>query len=78
MMIVDGEARRALLELRRAGRVFGYIGPEDAFVATTGKNRFDAGSMFRSTPGEARVRAMFGDVRHSLAMLKRLRTELDG
>lgn len=75
-MIVDGEARRILLELRQAGRVFGYVGPEDAFVAATGKDRFEPGSMFRATSGEQRVRAMFDDVCASLAMLKRLRAAL--
>jgi hypothetical protein len=76
-MILDGEARRILLELRQAGRVFGYVGPEDAFVAATGKNRFEPGSMFRSITGEQRVRAMFDDVCASLAVLRRLRSALD-
>jgi len=75
-MILDGEARRLLLVLRRAGRVFGYVGPEDAFIAATGKNRFEPGSMFRSISGEQRVRAMFDEVRASLAMLSRLRAAL--
>lgn len=75
-MILDGEARRLLLELRRSGRVFGYVGPEDALIAATGKNRFESGSMFRSISGEQRVRAMFDDVRASLAVLKRLRAAL--
>ncbi|MEA3030402.1 MAG: hypothetical protein QOG13_1727 [Sphingomonadales bacterium] len=75
-MIVSGDVRRILLELRQAGRVFGYVGPEDAFVAATGKNKFEPGSMFRSTGGEQRVRAMFDDVCASLAVLKRLRTAL--
>lgn len=76
-MILNGEARRILLELRQAGRVFGYVGPEDAFVAATGKDKFEPGSMFRSTSGEQRVRAMFDDVCASLAMLKRLRAALN-
>jgi hypothetical protein len=76
-MVLDGEARRILLELRQAGRVFGYVGAEDAFVAATGKNKFEPGSMFRSTSGEQRVRAMFDDVCASLAMLKRLRAALN-
>jgi hypothetical protein len=75
-MVVDGEVRRILLELRQAGRVFGYVGPEDAFVAATGKNRFEPGSMFRATSGEQRVRAMFDDVCASLAVLRRLRAAL--
>lgn len=76
-MVVDGDLRRLLLELRQAGRVLGYIGPEDAFVAATGKNRFEAGSMFRSVSGEQRVRTMFDDVCAGLAVLRRLRSALD-
>jgi len=75
-MILDSEVRRLLLELRQAGRVFGYVGAEDAFIAATGKNKFEPGSMFRSTGGEERVRAMFDDVCASLAVLKRLRASL--
>jgi hypothetical protein len=78
ILVIGPDARRALLELRQAGRVFGYIGPEDAFIAATAKNRFEAGSMFRSTSGEQRARAMFDDVRASLAVLKRLRAALGG
>jgi hypothetical protein len=76
-MAIGSEVRRALLELRRQGKVFGYVGPEDAFVAATGKNRFEAGSMFRSISGEERVRAMFDDVCAGLSVLRRLRTALD-
>jgi hypothetical protein len=67
------DVRRALLELRQAGRVFAYLGTDEVLVAVTGKNRFEPGGMFRSTPGDARVRAMFDDVRASLATLARLR-----
>lgn len=76
-MMIGADVRRLLLELRQAGRVFGYVGPEDAFVAATGKNRFEAGSMFRSVSGEQRVRAMFDDVCGGLAVLKRLRAALN-
>jgi Protein of unknown function (DUF3137) len=76
-MLIDGEVRRLLLELRQAGRVLGYVGPEDAFIAATGKNKFEAGSMFRSVSGEQRVRAMFDDVCAGLATLRRLRAALD-
>jgi Protein of unknown function (DUF3137) len=76
MMLVGADLRRLLLELRRQGRVFGYVGPEDAFVAATGRNRFEAGSMFRSVSGEQRVRAMFDDVCAGLAVLRRLRAAL--
>lgn len=75
-MVIGAELRRLLLELRQAGRVLAYIGPEDVFVAATGKNRFEAGSMFRSTSGEQRVRAMFDDVCAGLTTLRRLRAAL--
>jgi hypothetical protein len=75
-MTIGGDVRRLLLELRQSGRVFGYIGGEDAFIAATGKNKFEAGSMFRSVSGEERVRAMFDDVCAGLAILKRLRAAL--
>jgi uncharacterized protein DUF3137 len=75
-MLIGSDLRRLLLELRQAGRVLAYVGPEDAFVAATGKNRFEAGSMFRSVSGEQRVRAMFDDVCAGLAVLKRLRAAL--
>jgi hypothetical protein len=76
-MTIGADARRALLELRQRGRVFGYVGPEGVFVAATGKNRFEAGSMFRRVSGEQRVRAMFDDVCAGLSVLKRLRAALD-
>jgi hypothetical protein len=76
-MLIGGEIRRLLLELRQAGRVLAYVGPEDAFVAATGKNKFEPGSMFRSVSGEQRVRAMFDDVCAGLAVLKRLRAALN-
>jgi hypothetical protein len=75
-LLIDSEVRRLLLELRQAGRVFGYVGQGDMLVAVTGKDRFEPGGMFRSTPGEARVRAMFDDVCASLATLRRLRAAL--
>ncbi|HYI64674.1 MAG TPA: DUF3137 domain-containing protein [Allosphingosinicella sp.] len=75
--LLGTDVRRALIELRQAGRVFGYVGPEDILIAATGKNRFEAGSMFRSTGGEQRVRAMFDDVCASLAILRKLRTSLN-
>ena len=50
--------------------MFGYVGPEDAFVAAPGKNRFEPGSMFRAVSGEQRVRPMFDDVCASLATLR--------
>ncbi len=77
MSLLGTDLRRKLLDLRQAGRVFAYVGPEDAFVAATAKNKFEAGSMFRATAGEARVRAMFDDVCASLAVLRTLKAGLD-
>jgi hypothetical protein len=76
-MTIGADVRRVLLDLRQKGKVFGYVGPEDIFVAATGKNRFEAGSMFRRVGGEQRVRAMFDDVCAGLSVLKRLRAALD-
>lgn len=75
--LIGSDVRRALLELRQAGRVFAYVGPEDVLVAATGKDRFEAGSMFRSSPGQERARAMFDDLCASLAVLRRLKRALD-
>lgn len=77
LSLLGTDVRRELLALRQAGRVFAYVGPEDIFVAATGKNKFEAGSMFRSTGGEARVRTMFDDVCASLAVLRTLKAGLD-
>lgn len=76
-MAIGADVRRLLLDLRQQGKVFGYLGGEDAFVAATGKNKFEAGSMFRKVTGEERVRAMFDDVCAGLSVLKRLRAALD-
>jgi hypothetical protein len=71
--VLDAGLRRQLLELRQSGRVFGYVGPADALVAVTGKNRFEPGSMFRSRTGQERARMMFDDVCASMQLLKRLK-----
>lgn len=75
-LLVDSALRARLLDLRKAGRVFAYIGPEEALVAASGKDRFEPGSMFRSRPGEDRVRGMFDDVCASLTVLKDLKARL--
>lgn len=75
-MTVGSDLRRALLELRQAGRVFGYIGPEDVLIAGWGRNRFEAGSMFKPIPGDQRVRAMLEDVCAALATLERFKAAL--
>ena len=75
-MVVGSAVRRALLDLREGGRVFGYIGAEEVLIAGWGRNRFEPGSMFRAIPGEERVRHMLEDVCAGLAMLERLRAAL--
>jgi Protein of unknown function (DUF3137) len=75
-LLFDTAFRARLLELRKAGRVFVYVGPEEALVAASGKDRFEPGSMLRSRPGEERVRLMFDDVCASLALLKELKAKL--
>jgi hypothetical protein len=76
MMVIGSDFRRALLELRQAGRVFAYIGPEEVLVAGWGRNRFEPGSMFRAVPGEERVRDMVEDVCAGLATLERLKAAI--
>ena len=75
-LLIGSDVRRTLLELRQAGKVFAYIGGEDAFVAVAGKNRFEPGGMFRPTPSDQRIRAMFDDVCASVALLERLKAVL--
>lgn len=77
MSLLGSDIRRKLLELRQAGRVFAYVGAEDAFVAATAKNKFEAGSMFRATAGEERVRRMFDEVCEALGHLRALKAGLD-
>lgn len=75
-LLFDTAFRARLLELRKAGRVFVYAGPDEALVAAAGKDRFEPGSMLRSRPGEERVRLMFDDVCASLALLRELKAKL--
>ncbi|HEX8571377.1 MAG TPA: DUF3137 domain-containing protein [Allosphingosinicella sp.] len=75
-LLSDAAFRARLLELRQAGRVFVYAGPEEAVVAATGKDRFEPGSMLRSRPGEERVKLMFEDVCASLDLLRELKKKL--
>lgn len=72
-LVFGSDLRRQLLELREAGRVFVYVGPEDAMIAATSKNRYEAGSMFRRRTGAERVRTMFDDLRGALASLRALK-----
>lgn len=75
-LLFDPAFRARLLELRAAGRVCVYAGPEEALVAANGKDRFEPGSMLRSRPGEERVRLMFDDVCASLELLRELKKKL--
>ena len=76
LALIGSDVRAKLLALREAGRVFAYVGPEDIFVAATGKDKFEAGSMFRSTGGQERVRRMFDEVCESLGHLRALKAAL--
>jgi hypothetical protein len=69
--------RARLLEMREEGRVFVYVSPEEVLLAAwdTG-NRFEPGSMFRSRPGEERVKRMFDEVAASLTTLRSLKQML--
>ena len=69
-LLFDTAFRQRLLGLREKGKVFVYLGPTDALVAATGADRFEPGSMFRSRPGDERVRTMVGDVCDALATLR--------
>ena len=75
-LLFDSSLRRLLLELRESGRVLVYVAPEEALVAVHGKDRFEPGSMFRSRPGEERVRLMFDDVCAALTVLRELKDRL--
>jgi hypothetical protein len=75
-LLLDPELRRLLLDLREGGRTFLWLGGEDVLVAATGKNRFEPGSMLRSTSGRDRVRAMLEDACAAFATLRRLKAKL--
>ena len=75
-LLFDTAFRQRLLELRQKGRVFVYVGAEDALVAASGGDRFEPGSMFRARPGDERVRAMVADVCDALATLQALKAKL--
>jgi hypothetical protein len=76
LALIGGDVRARLLALREAGRVFAYVGPEDVFIAATGKDKFEAGSMFRATGGQERVRRMFDEVCESLRTLRTMKAAL--
>ena len=75
-LLFDMDFRHRLLELRRNGKVFVYVGPEDALVAATGGDKFETGSMLRNRPGDDRVRSLVNDVCEALATLRALKAKL--
>jgi hypothetical protein len=69
--------RARLLEMRKAGRISVYVSPEEVLLAAwDNRNRFEAGSMFRSHAAEERVRQMFDEVAASLTTLRALQQML--
>jgi Protein of unknown function (DUF3137) len=75
-LLFDTAFRSRLLDLREAGRVFVYAGPQVAVVAAGGQDRFEPGNMMNSMIGEERVRLMFDDVCESLELLRQLKAKL--
>jgi hypothetical protein len=72
--LVDNALRHRLVELRRQGKLFVYIGPDDVLVALSGMQRNDPDGLFSRRPGEARAKRMFDDVCASMAMLRQLKS----
>lgn len=72
-LLASPTLQNRLLELRGKGKVFAYVGPEEALIAITGGDKFEPGSMFKATAGQDRAKMMFDDVCASLAVLKELR-----
>ncbi|HEY5722450.1 MAG TPA: DUF3137 domain-containing protein [Allosphingosinicella sp.] len=78
-LLFSSTLRRLLLDLRQKqgkGKVFAWFGSEGVLVATSGKDRFEPGSMFRSRDSQERTRSMFDDFCGSLGVLGRLRDSL--
>ena len=75
-LLMDLELRRLLLDLRKGGRALAWFDSENALVAAWGKDRFEAGSMFRRVEGRDRIRAMLDDVCDALGTLRRLKAKL--
>ncbi|HEX2762872.1 MAG TPA: DUF3137 domain-containing protein [Allosphingosinicella sp.] len=75
-LLFDTALRQRLLELRKGGRVYVYLDPEEALVAVSGKDRFEPGNMLRRVPGTERVRTMFEDVCAALGLLRELKAKL--
>lgn len=72
-LLFDSGLRTQLLKLRERGRLFAYVGPDDALFAVTAGNRFEAGSMFSRKEGRPRVRSMFDDLCAALGTLRQLK-----
>lgn len=75
--LVSPDLRRALVRLRRGGKVWAWIGAGDVLVAVQAHDRFEPGNLFRSQTGEARVRAMFDEVCAALSAMRGLKAALD-
>jgi hypothetical protein len=75
-LLFDSGFRAHLLALGEAGRVFVFVGPEGALLAATGKDKFEAGSMFSARPAADRIKAMVEDVRAALVTLSTVKAEL--
>ena len=75
-LLFDAAFRQRLLEMRQKGKVFVYVGPADALVASSGGDKFETGSMLSSRPGDDRVRSMVNDVCDALATLRALKAKL--
>ena len=75
-LLFDPSFRARLLDMRKKGRVFVFVAPDNGLVAASGKNRFEPGSMFKSRGGGDRVRMMVDDVCDAIATLKEIRARL--
>ena len=75
-LLFSSALRALLLDLGQKegkGKVFAWFGPEGVLVASSGKDRFEPGSMFRARGSEERTRSMFDDFCGSVGVLRKLR-----
>lgn len=67
------EVRSELTDFRNTvGRTWVYLGGDDVLVAISGKDRFEPGSMFKSTPPADRARAIWTEVDGAVGFARRL------
>lgn len=64
---------RFLLDLRRSGRIFVYIGPHSAILAIAVRDRFEIGAVSSWRGARPRARRMWDQVRASERLLQRFR-----